>query len=311
MGYAVIMFVIMLLLAVSIALSANYGISKDSHEAPLLAENAYAERETGKAQTGLTIVNTCLKADSSTYDRYTKPPGNSELVSGPYTLYLLVRNNGSTVLNPNNATVIYNSSYINFSAYRNKDYNGWRDDWKYWWDYWNVCNDDWKYWSYENIIFFRAWTPLTYTCMKASGIYISTPNAAAQSPEIRLLVSAENGISTIAPTSPINFTGMRNSSWYNFRWNASYDEDGIAYYRLYRDRDGGGMGSQNYCYDYDIIAEIPGNRTYYNCPESLCGDGGGGGSQGDYFRLTAVDTLQNEDVQSRTINCGQLGACTN
>ncbi|MFH1322982.1 MAG: hypothetical protein ABIH80_04000, partial [Methanobacteriota archaeon] len=125
------------------------------------------------------------------------------------------------------------------------------------------------------------------------------------------LVSAENGVSTIAPTSPINFTGMRSSSWYNFRWNASYDEDGIAYYRLYGDRYSGGMGSQNYCDNYDIIAEIPGNRTYFNCPDWLCGSGGGGGSQRDYFRLSAIDTLQNEGVQSRTIKCDQLGACTN
>ena len=48
MGYAVIMFFIMLLMALAISLSANYGISKDSEEATLLAQNAYAEREGGK-----------------------------------------------------------------------------------------------------------------------------------------------------------------------------------------------------------------------------------------------------------------------
>jgi archaellum component FlaF (FlaF/FlaG flagellin family) len=105
MGYAVIMFVIILLMAVSIAMSANYGISKDSQKAPLLAENAYAEREGGKIQTGVTIVNTCLEGSS----KY-----NGHSVGFIHTLNLTVRNIGSTVLNPYNSTIFYNLSYFPF-----------------------------------------------------------------------------------------------------------------------------------------------------------------------------------------------------
>ncbi len=105
MGYAVIMFVIMLLLAVSIALSSNYGISKDSQEAPLLAENAYAERGAGKAQTDFVVE--ALKVNGTMYY-------SSVVTNSPQTihLHLTIKNNGSIVLSPLKYSILLNKTWV-------------------------------------------------------------------------------------------------------------------------------------------------------------------------------------------------------
>ncbi len=280
-GYTVAMFAILLITAAVIITAANYGIAKDSQIAPLKAENMYAERETGKAQTGLTINNTCLIPDSS-YNRYTKAQG-TETYSGPYSLYLSVRNNGSTILNPNIATLLYNTSYINFTITDFEEEQHEADE---------VCGDTSGY--------FSVWPPLTYVCMKASGIYINTPDKPSPGNALRLLVTAENGVSTIAPTSPTNFTGFRTevNTTYTFRWNASYDEDGIAYYRLYAINNAGDTGDcppETYA-----IEKIPGyTNTLIFDYTSVCAPS----CNTDYFYVTAVDSFENEGVQSRTLKC--------
>lgn len=112
MGYAVIMFVIMLLLAVSIALSANYGSSKDSQEAPLLAENAYAERALAHAQTDIVVSATKVNGTMA-YTAY-------DLAKSPYTvnLHLTIKNNGSNILYPYRYSIVFNNTWawINYSS---------------------------------------------------------------------------------------------------------------------------------------------------------------------------------------------------
>ncbi len=195
MGYALIMFGVLLIMSVVMVTAVDYGIAKDSQVAPLKAENIYAERETGKAQTGLTIVDTCLGNSG----RYLKGSGN-ENPSGPHTLYLTVRNNGSIVLNSTKATVLYNNSYRSFTVTSG-----------------------------------NVWTPLTNASMQVSNIYIPTPGSPDPYVELRLLVAAENGISAIAPTSPTNFNIYYDSGsdQYTFSWNASKDDTGIGYYLIY------------------------------------------------------------------------------
>jgi len=189
--------------------------------------------------------------------------------------------------------VLYNASYINFTAYRDEDYDEHRH--RHWED---ICDD-------ERNIFFRAWAPLTYACMMASNIYIYN-NIPPEGPKLRLLVTAENGVSTIAPTSPTNFTGFKtpDNRTYSFSWNASYDEDGIAYYRLYAIDRGGDRGEcppKTYA-----IEEIPGNTNSLAFNYTIAPSG----INTDYFYVTAVDTLQNEGVQSRTLKCNPTGDCT-
>lgn len=287
MGYAVIMLGILLIMSVVMVTVASYGIAKDSQVAPLKAENVYAEREMGKAQTDLIINNTCLTPDGPN-ERYTKASGPDTL-SGPYTLHLTVKNNGSIILNPNYATVLYNKSYSysNVSNWKAKQT-----------EIADICED------FDNG-YFNSWPPKTYVCINALNIYIATPGKAdtdpQPNPEIRLLAAAENGISTIAPTTPTNFTGKRDSdnSSYVLNWNPSYDEDGIAYYRLYTiDNNNRGkcppdMGSVD-----NSIKEIPGNRTSSTYYEVECD-----GCSTINFYVKAVDYLGNEGVQTRTLKC--------
>lgn len=280
MGYALTMFGMLMVTSVVMVTAATYGVAKDSQTAPLKAENTYAEIETGKAQTSLTIVNTCIAPDSHALDRYIKPPG-VETVSGPYNLYLKVRNSGSTVLGTNNS-ILYNGY---FKYYSTPSSDGKHDDIN------EFCGDTTSYST--------AWAPLTNTCMKASNITIATPDMPAPGDELRLLVDAENGVSTIAPTSPTNFEGFRipDNDTYSFSWNASYDEDGIAYYRLYAIDAAGEAGNcppKTY-----TIQQIPGDKDTFVFQYSLfCKP-----CNADLFFLTAVDNLQNEGIQSRTIKC--------
>lgn len=289
MGYTLTMFGVLLVMSVIMVTAVNYGIAKDSTVAPLRAENNYAERETGKAQTDIIINNTCLTPDTS-FERYTKASG-SETLSGPYILHLTVKNNGSIILNPNNVTVLYNKSYSssNVSNWKAKQT-----------EIEEICED------FDNG-YFNSWPPKTYVCINALDIWIATPGDVGHddpqpNPEIMLLAAAENGISIIAPTTPTNFTGKRDSDnrSYVLNWNPSYDEDGIAYYRLYAiDNNNRGKCPPDMSSGDNSIKEIPGNitsSTYYY--EVDCD-----GCTTIHFYVKAVDNLGNEGVQTRTIRC--------
>jgi len=110
MGYAMIMFFIMLLMALAISLSANYGISKDSEEAPLLAQNAYADREGGKGQTDFVVEMAKVNGTM----RYTSVDGGT--ASDPLNLYLRIKNNGSTILSPLKYSILLNGTWVPISS---------------------------------------------------------------------------------------------------------------------------------------------------------------------------------------------------
>ncbi len=314
MGYTVAMFGILLITAAVIITVANYGIAKDSQVTPLKAENIYADRETGKAQTGITILNTCLGYP----DRYITATGTN-LISGPHILNMIVKNNRSTVLKPNISTVLYNASYTNFTvagfnatwAFGSLGMGGvYCDDWEN-----GVCEEDdgeieievregFCYPGHDEDNPYSAdvvnvWPPLTSVCMKVFNIFIPTPNSPAPGVPLKLSVLAENGVSTIAPTSPTNFNGTWvNGTNYTLSWNASFDTDGIAYYRIY------GIGTNNsnpehlwekigQCDQYQNLTAIIGNRTSVTIK----------GTDPEVFYVTAVDNLQNEGIQSRSIKC--------
>ncbi len=252
MGYAVIMFGVLLVMSFVVATAYNYGIAKESQIVPLKAKNIYAERETEKAQTGLTIVNTCL-AGAGLYTQ----TGDV----GPYILNLTVRNNGSIVLNPNNSTIFYNTSYVPF-----------------------------------NVATGTAWVPLINSTMLAQNIFIYSSDA---NYPLRLMTVASNGITTIAPTAPTDFSGYASSDYssYFFNWTASTDDTGIAYYILYQSPpDGFG----NVCPpDIENTTIIPGNTSTVGfiapCFQHQCPNA--------HFRMTAVDNAGNMGMQSVTLRC--------
>src|SRR3990170_1971636 len=105
MGYAFIMFVVLLLMSVVVIRVANYGIEKDSQIAPLKAENAYAEREGGKMQTDMVVLATKVNGTK----KYTSASG---LASDPLNLFLTVKNNGSISLNPLKYSILLNSTWV-------------------------------------------------------------------------------------------------------------------------------------------------------------------------------------------------------
>ncbi|MFA4935748.1 MAG: hypothetical protein WC568_07930 [Candidatus Methanoperedens sp.] len=265
MGYAVIMFVALMLMSVVMITAVTYGVAKDSQIAPLKAENSYAERETGKAQTKITIAFTCL------YGKHVYTGGGSSSGFGPYTLNLTAKNNGSTVLNPYNSSIFFNLSYyqLSFSAD-----------------------------SRNSVPFGDVWTPLISAYVFVPNFYIYSTDD--KSP-LRLMMAASNGITAIAPTSPTNFSGIsiKELNVYDFYWNSSYDETGIAYYLL----DVFNQLPAGNCPPEDIIntTTIPGNSTYYRfyCPGSNCDT--------DFFYLTAVDNEGNMGVQSLTVKCNPSG----
>jgi len=261
MGYAVIMFVILLLMAVTIALSANYGISKDSQEAPLLAENAYADRETEKAQSRLSIVNTCLQGDGG----YT---GKGGAVN--YILWLNVFNNGSTVLNPNNSTIFYNLSYRVYTVTNNIG---------------------------SSVPFGDVLMPLITSIVRVPNIYIGAPDANYQ---LRLMITASNGIKTIAPTAVNNFTGRsdKDNTTYSFTWSPSVDDTDIDYYILYAFKNQPiNCPQKDYYTNFSIIS---GKLTASEMNESVACVGS---CPQTYFNIVAVDTEGNMGLQSITLNC--------
>ncbi len=105
MGYAVIMFAILLLTALAITLSANYGVSKDSEVAPLLAENAYADREGGKMQTDAVVETT--KVNGTMYYSSVSTDGSQKI-----NLHLTIKNNGSTVLTPLMYSILLDKTWV-------------------------------------------------------------------------------------------------------------------------------------------------------------------------------------------------------
>lgn len=105
MGYAVIMFVILLLMAVTIALTTNYGMSKDGQEAHLLAENAYAEHEAGKMQTDVVVEAT--KVNGTMYYSSVTTDGSQKI-----NLHLTIKNNGSIVLSPLSYSILLNKTWV-------------------------------------------------------------------------------------------------------------------------------------------------------------------------------------------------------
>ncbi len=255
MGYAIVMFGVLLVMSVVVVTAYTYGIAKDSQIAPLKAENIYAEREAGKVQTGLTIVETCLSG-SSKYN-------GASTGYGPHTLYLTVRNNGSTILNPKNSTLFYNNSYFPFTVTSG-----------------------------------NVWVPLENSSIQAGGIYIYS--SGGDYPPLRLMMATSNGITAIAPTSPTNFNGksIKANSSYTFSWNSSTDDTGVANYFIYAVKN-----KPDSCPidDIESIRYIPGNYTStsidyeYACPSPPCPQ--------MYFFLVAVDTQANMGVRSVTLNC--------
>lgn len=197
MGFAVIMFGSLLVACVVMVTAVTYGIEKESQVVPLEAVNDYAAREGRKAQTGLTIVNTCIDLSNE----YNAPSIGGGASPGFHNLYLTVKNNGSIVLNSTKTTVLYNSSYINFL----------------------VTSQG------------TVWAPLTNASFAVSNIWLD-PNIPSSGPELRLLVAAENGVSAIAPTTPTNFsvTLDSKSNTYSFSWKASRDDEGIDHYIIYK-----------------------------------------------------------------------------
>lgn len=107
MGYAVIMFVALMIMSVVMITAVTYGIEKDSQVAPLKARNVYAERETGKAQTDLVVNATKINGTAI----YTCVQGAS-CTPNVLNLYLTIKNNGSIVLNPRQYSIILNRSWV-------------------------------------------------------------------------------------------------------------------------------------------------------------------------------------------------------
>lgn len=257
MGYAVIMFGVLLILSVVMVTAVNYGILKDSQKAPFRAENAYADIKTGQAQTGITINDTCLSGQNGAYVGLS---GGATY----YTLWLTAGNNGSIVLNPNNSTVFFNSSYYSFNANTSVS---------------------------SSVPFGSVWSPLINLSIGVQNIYMSN----LQYP-YRLMMAASNGITTIAPTTPTNFSGTYSSSSYNFTWDPSNDSTGIAYYILYNPP----SNSRGVCPKTNIPSYIA-NATAKSAPCSSCNN--------LYFYVTAVNNVGNMGVQSVTLTCSVGQGC--
>ncbi len=111
MGFSMIMFAILLLMALTITLSANYGVSRNSEVAPLLAENAYAEREAGKMQTDLVVNATKINGTA----KYTSVTATPNLLN----LHLTIINNGSIIQDPREYSIILNGSWARIDSTSN------------------------------------------------------------------------------------------------------------------------------------------------------------------------------------------------
>ena len=106
MGYALIMFAVLLLMSVVVITVSSYGIAKDSQVAPLKAEDVYAEREAGKAQTDFAVVATKINGTAI----YTYPDAAGLPIT--LNLHLTIKNNGSIVLDPRKYSILLNRSWV-------------------------------------------------------------------------------------------------------------------------------------------------------------------------------------------------------
>jgi len=104
MGFAVIMFGVLLIMSVVMVTAVNYGIAKDSQTAPLKAKNTYADIKTGQAQTDM-VVNAMKINGTAIYTSVTSSPNLLNLT-------LTIKNNGSIVLNPSQYSIILNGSWV-------------------------------------------------------------------------------------------------------------------------------------------------------------------------------------------------------
>ncbi len=266
MGFAFIIFVALFASVLVIATAAVYGAAKDSQKAPLKALNDYAGIKTDQAHTRITINATCLAGTGP----YTNVKNNGG--PGPYTLWLTDLNNGSTVLNPKNSTILFNLSYFTFSVTAGVG---------------------------SSTPFGNVWTPLNKTNMSVPNIMIYNLNY-----PYRLMVAAANGVTAVAPTTPTNFSGWIDStnSSYFFSWNASTDAAGVAYYLIYDSKNPGSCPND---INANQIFQVPGSITssdlfaLYGWNDTCTG----GSCPNTNFFITAVDNLGNMGVQSVTINC--------
>ncbi len=271
MGYAVIMFVILVLMAVSIALSANYGVSKDSQEAPQVAENAYAEREGGKVQTDFVVEATKINGTAI----YTSVESSPNLLN----LHLIIRNNGSIILDPRKYSVILNRTWVPISSTSN-----------------------------------NATLPLSNSSTSSLNLQV-TPSVAPMG-ALSLLVTAENGVKIITPASPVIYylDVLKNDSdptCYrdaNISWSPSYGEIWpIDRYTVYYTDDPNEVISKN---NYEISFTTSSETNKYigkafKAPAQSCA--GDPGNSSIYVWVSATDIHGNQGPPSNTCKAFGLG----
>ncbi len=105
MGYAFIIFGVLMMMSLVAIMVVTYGVEKDSQVAPLKAENIYAEREAGKGQTDLVVASTKINGTAT----YTS---TQDSLPNVFNLHLNIKNNGSIVLDPRKYSIILNSSWV-------------------------------------------------------------------------------------------------------------------------------------------------------------------------------------------------------
>ncbi len=111
MGYAFIIFGVLMMMSLVAITVVTYGIEKDSQVAPLKAENAYAESEAGKAQTDLVVNATKINGTAI----YTSLDQTPNLLN----LHLTIKNNGSIVQDPRKYSIILNGSWARIDSTSN------------------------------------------------------------------------------------------------------------------------------------------------------------------------------------------------
>lgn len=126
MGFAIIMFVVLLLLSVVAINVANYPVDKDGRIAPLKAENAYVERASGRVerergmlqeQVGISqgeegggqtdMVVEATKVNGTMYYSSVTTDGSQKI-----NLHLTIKNNGSIVLKPLSYSILFNKTWV-------------------------------------------------------------------------------------------------------------------------------------------------------------------------------------------------------
>lgn len=280
MGFAIIMFVVLLLLSVVAINVANYGVDKDSRIAPLKAENAYVEGEAGRVerergllqeemgmlrgeegggQTDFVVEE--LKVNGTMFY-------SSVVTTNPQEihLHLTIKNNGSIVLNP-----------LKYSILLNKE-----------WVWINSASDN-----------------STYPLMNSTTHSLNL----TQKP-INLTLASENGVKISVPSPPI-FTildaspNTTDNCWRNLNvsWNKpALSQWPINKYALYYtwadniDKNDAevafSVGSANSIFIGNAFRKVGGNCGSTNISNSV------------YVWMTAFDTHGNQGVPSGTCLVG-------